>query len=344
MHRVLFFSDEEFHSRAERILQELGLAEDISLKIVTSEQYATPTPEDLVGCEAFISESAPITAQVAQDLHQAGITCCSVMSIGMNHVDLEACAQNGIIVTNCPGYCAEEVALHAVALMLDLMRNISVGYQSVLAGNWNPRVGIPTHRPNGQTLGLVFFGRIARKVAPIAQALGMKVLVWAPTKTEEELAAVGCKRADTLEELLVNADIVSLHCPLIPETENLMSAREFELMKPHALFINTARGGCVDEGALIDALDASIASNGEKGILACGLDTLHGETEGMLNRKLIEHPRCLITPHLAYNSEEAVDALVRMTIEATAQFLVERRIPDNAYNINELQQAGTLPL
>lgn len=228
--------------------------------------------------------------------------------------------------------------------MLDLMRNVTMGYKSVLTGNWDPHVGIPTHRPDGQTLGLVFFGRIAQHVAPLAQALGMKVLVWAPTKTEEELAAAGCRRADSLEELLTQSDVVSLHCPLIPETQNLMSAKEFELMKPNALLINTARGECVDEGALIDALDTSIATNGKKGILACGLDTICGESEHTFNRKLIEHPRCLVTPHLAYNSEEAVDALVRMTIEACAQFVVEHRIPDYAYNTNDLLKAGTLPL
>lgn len=344
MHRILFFADHEFHSRAEHILQGLNLGEEVSLKIITSKPYATPTPEDLEGCEAFISESAPITAQVAKDLNEAGIHCCSVMSIGMNHVDLAACAQNGIIVTNCPGYCAEEVALHTIALILDLMRNISVSYQSVLEGAWDPHVGIPTHRPDGQTLGLVFFGRIAKHVVPFAQALGMNVLVWAPTKSEEEITAAGCKRAETLEELLQQSDVVSLHCPLIPETENLIGAKEFELMKPNALFINTARGGCVDENALVDALDRSIASNGKEGILACGLDTLRGEEEDTLNRKLIEHPRSVVTPHLAYNSEEAVDALVRMTIEAAAQFMVEKRIPDNAYNIDDLKKAGTLPL
>ena len=344
MHQILFFSDKEFHERAEHMLEKLGLANEVSLKIVASKQYAAPTPEDLNGCEAFISESALITAEVAENLRQAGIRCCSVMSIGMNHVDVDACTKNGIIVTNCPGYCAEEVALHTVALMLDLMRNISMGYQSVLEGNWNPRVGIPTHRPAGQTLGLVFFGRIAQQVAPLAQALGMNVVVWAPTKSKEELAAAGCKQAETLEELLIQSDVVSLHCPLIPETKNLMGEKEFELMKPHALFINTARGECVDEDALLNALNTSIARNGEKGILACGLDTVCGESNHSFNRKLIEHPRSLVTPHLAYNSEEAVDALVRMTIEAAAQFVVEHRIPDNAYNAEDLIKAGTLPL
>ena len=101
MHQILFFSDKEFHERAEHMLEKLGLANEVSLKIVASKQYAAPTPEDLNGCEAFISESALITAEVAENLRQAGIRCCSVMSIGMNHVDVDACTQNGIIVTNC---------------------------------------------------------------------------------------------------------------------------------------------------------------------------------------------------------------------------------------------------
>lgn len=164
------------------------------------------------------------------------------MSIGINHVDVAGLAARGVAVSNCPGYCAEDVALHTVALMLGLMRQVTMSNRDVLTGNWNPRFGREMRRSARQTCGLAFFGNIARKVVPLVKALGMDVLVWAPTKSAEELAAAGCRKAESLDELLATSDVVSFHCPLVPMTERLIGARELALMKPTALLINTARG------------------------------------------------------------------------------------------------------
>lgn len=172
--------------------------------------------------------------------------------------------------------------------------------------------------------GLSFLAA-SRAVAPIAQALGMKVLVWAPTKSAEELAAAGCAKAQTLDELLGTSDIVSLHCPLIPETEKLIGKRELALMKPTAFLINTARGPIVDEDALVAALNEGIASGGTRGIGGAALDVLADETAP--NQALIAHPRCIVTPHCAYSTQEAYDTVRRMSLQAVVDKLVFNRKP-----------------
>ena len=211
--------------------------------------------------------------------------------------------------------------------MLDLMRQVTFLNRDVRDGIWNPMGGYIMHRTQGRTLGLVFFGSIARAVAPIAQALGMKVLVWAPTKSAEELAAAGCVKAQTLDELLGASDIVSLHCPLIPETERLIGERELALMKPTAFLINTARGPIVNENALVAALDEGIASGGTRGICGAALDVLADETEP--NQALIAHPRCIVTPHCAYSTQEAYDTVRRMSLQAVVDKLVFNRKPQH---------------
>ena len=170
-------------------------------------------------------------------------------------------------------------------------------------------------------MGLVFFGSIARAVAPLAQALGMRVLVWAPTKDAGTLAAAGCEKAETLDELLAASDVVSLHCPLIPQTRTLIGAHELGVMKPTAFLVNTARGPVIDEDALADALDVGT-------IRAAALDVLADEGP-LRNQRLIHHPRCVVTPHAAYVSREANEALIRMGLDATIELLIEGREPTN---------------
>ena len=330
-HRVLWYTLDGDLERARQILAERGCTNDIELVGMAHAPFETPTPEQLAGCEAVVGEFMPVIKDSVDTFAQAGVRLVASMSIGINHMDVDGLAKAGVLVSNCPGYCAQDVAAHAAALMLDLMRKVTFSNRDVLGGSWNPKGGYPVHRPAGQTLGLVFFGRIAREVAPVARALGMRVLVWAPTKGAGELADAGCEKAETLDELLAHSDVVSLHCPLIPETKHLIGARELALMKPGAFLVNTARGECVDEEALLQALDASLEAPSERGILAAGLDTLEHEATNR-NERLIRHPRCIVTPHSAYDSLEAADALRQMTLEAVCQLLVDGVRPTNCVN------------
>ena len=320
-HRVLYYTLDGDTAAAQALLEQMDMAGEIELVGCPHTVFAPPTAGQLAGCEGFIGEFAPVPAPVADAMAEAGVRVAASMSIGLNHMDIDALRARGIAVANCPGYCAEDVASHTVALMLDLMRKVTFTNREVMAGGWDPKGGgYEAYRTQGRTLGLVFFGRIAKAVAPVARALGMRVLVWAPTKTAEELAAAGCERTETLDELLAASDVVSLHCPLIPETEGLIGAHELALMKPTAYLINTARGPVVDEDALVAALDENVASGGSRGIRAAGLDVLASETEP--NRALIDHPRCLVTPHSAYDSAEANENLRRMTLESVCDVLV----------------------
>lgn len=325
-HRVLYYTLDGNTRRANEILSEHGAGGRIELVGLAHEPFRSPTRRELEGCEAVIGEFMPVIGEAVDAFADAGVRLVASMSIGLNHMDVERLASRGVLVSNCPGYCAKDVATHAVALMLDLMRKVTFANRDVLAGGWDPKVGYPVHRPDGQTLGLVFFGRIAREVAPIARALGMRVVVWAPTKSAEELAQAGCEKAETLDELLRQSDVVSLHCPLIEETRDLIGEHELEVMKPSAYLVNTARGECVDEAALLVALDESVASCGRHGIRAAALDTLAHEAWER-NERLIHHPRCVTTPHSAYDSLEAADALRQMSLQAVCKLLLEGRRP-----------------
>ncbi len=325
-HRILYYMVDGSTAKAQQILQEWNMDGQIELVGCPHEPLADPTPDQMTGCEGFIGEFGPVSAKTAKAMAHAGIRIVSSMSIGVNHVDVAALAQHGIITTNCPGYCSLDVAQHATGLMLDLMRKITFSNRDVLNGAWAPTGGYAAHRTQGQTIGLVFFGNIARAIASIAQTLGMNVIVWAPTKTREELAQAGCTKAETLDELLAASGVVSLHCPLIPQTEHLIGAHELKIMKPNSFLINTARGPVVDEAALLAALDENIASNGTRGIQAAALDVLADESAP--NRALIEHPRCIVTPHAAYCTEEANDTLRRMTLKAQVDYLVRDIMPE----------------
>ena len=312
-HRVLMYTLTGSTELADSYLRELGLAGELELRALRHESHATPTPAELEGCEAVVGEFMPVLGGAVRDFADAGVRLVASMSIGLNHVDVAGLAARGVRVANCPGYCAQDVALHAMALMLDLKRQVTCANRRVLAGGWEPKGGYAMTRTQGQVLGLVFFGAIARAVVPIARGLGMRVLVWAPTKSAPELAAAGCEKAETLDELLRASDVVSLHCPLIPLTEGLIGARELALMKPTAFLINTARGAVVDEGALADALERGV-------IQGAGIDVLTDELAD--NSRLIHAPNCVVTPHMAYASAEADEALVRMSLDNVCDLLV----------------------
>ena len=323
-HRVLWYTLDGDVSRADELLHDMGADGQVALVGCPHETFVSPTLGQMDGCEAVVGEFCPVRGKVVDESAEAGVRLHASMSIGLNHLDVEALTARHILVTNCPGYCAEDVATHAVALMLDLERKVTFSNRSVLAGGWDPKAGYALHRLSGQTLGLVFLGHIARAVVPMARGLGMRVVVWAPTKSEAQVTQAGAEKVDTLDELLAMSDVVSLHCPLIPQTQGLIGAHELDVMRPTAFLVNTARGELVDEEALADALESGA-------ILGAGLDTLAHEAHDR-NARLVGEPNCIVTPHAAYDSVEAADTLRRMALESICELLVEGRVPANAVN------------
>jgi D-3-phosphoglycerate dehydrogenase len=225
---------------------------------------------------------------------------CRVVSrtgIGVDNVDIDAATERGVHVTNVPDYCIPEVSDHTIALLLALERKVVAYDRRVKGGEWDVTAGRTMHRLDGQTLGLVGFGSIARAVCEKAGAFGMDVIAHDPyvESTDADAALVS-----DLSTLLSRADVVSVHTPLTPETEGMLDADSFERMKESAFLLNPSRGGIVDEAALADAIDA-----GE--IAGAGLDVLAEEPPESDNPLFdVDPDRVILTPHAAYNSAESV--------------------------------------
>lgn len=239
----------------------------------------------------------------------------AVAATGTDNIDLDAARERGIRVCNVPGYGTWSVAQFTIALMLELATR-ACGYQALVrAGAWQKSgmytlLALPGTELYGKTLGIVGYGRIGRAVAGIARAMGMKVLI---------SARKGRLRGRVpFDELLKRSDVVSLHCPLTPETKNLLDRRAFSLMKPTAFLVNTARGGLIDEAALIDALR-------EKRLRGAALDVLSREPPEENHPVIAALPgldNLIVTPHCAWTAREARQRLldeVADNIEAFAK-------------------------
>jgi D-3-phosphoglycerate dehydrogenase len=220
--------------------------------------------------------------------------------LGVDNIDLPAAREMGITVTYVPDYCVEEVSDHAMALLLALARKIPFSNQLVQSGRWEMPAVVPIRRLSGQTLGLVGFGNIPRKLAPKAKAFGLRVLAYDPYAPADALEAAGVEGVG-FDQLLAASDFVSIHAPLTPETRGLFDAATFAKMKRGALLINTARGPLVDEAALAGALDS-----GQVG--GAALDVLAAEPPPK-DHPLFGRDNVILCPHTAFYSIEALEEL-----------------------------------
>lgn len=259
--------------------------------------------------DALLNTYLPIDADFISQL-----TRCRHIArygIGVDNVDLEAAKAAGISVTNVPDYSVQEVAAHTLALLLSLLRKLPDGIETVRVGEWNLDRIRPVRRLSELTVGLVGYGRIARQVARGLLALDMRCVVFDPYLPEDARshADEAVSFVDSLDEVLSRVDALSLHCPLTPETRGLISEEQLDRLPSHAVLVNTSRGPLVDVDALIQAL--------EKGtIRGAGLDVLDQEPPGDYRR--LQVPGLLVTPHMAYYSEEALQESQR---KATTQVI-----------------------
>jgi glycerate dehydrogenase len=248
-----------------------------------------------------------------------------VSATGYNNVDIAAASERGIVVTNVPEYSTHEVAQAVFALLLELTNHTGHHAATVRDGKWSrsedfsywdyPLVGLA-----GLTLGIIGYGRIGQVVGRIGQAFGMKILAArrnAPPKTGND----GVRYVD-LETLLRESDVVSLHCPLTPESQGLVNSEFLAKMKPTAFLINTARGGLVDESSLADALN-------HDRIAGAGLDVLSIEPPPLGN-PLLTAKNCIITPHIAWAARTARLRLLQITAQNIRAWL--NGAPKNVVN------------
>jgi len=271
-----------------------ALADIVPLKAKKPEEFL-PEAES---CDALLNTYAgPITAEV-----MARMPKCKIIArygIGVDTIDLDAATQAGIIVTNNPTYCIEEVAEQTMALILSSARKIPFYDRMVRSGRWEVPTGKPIYRLVGRTLGLVGFGNIARQVAVRAAAFGLNVLYSDPFVKEERLEVPG--KSIDLDTLLRDSDFVSLHPPLTPQTRKMIGEDAFGKMKRTAVLINCARGPIVDTDALVRALDA-------KRIVGAALDTVDPEPLPDPH-PLRGRDNVIINPHVAWYSEQAMAGL-----------------------------------
>jgi D-3-phosphoglycerate dehydrogenase len=232
--------------------------------------------------------------------------------IGVDTVDVAAASTAGIMVTNVPDYCIDEVSDHTLALMLALARGVVRAMPATLAGMWDLETVRPLHRLRGQTLALIGFGRIGRAVAAKASPLGLRILAYDPYLPPDVIRAGGAEPAH-LPTALREADILSIHVPLTAVTRHLVDSAALEQMKSSAFLVNTARGALVDTVALTTAL--------KRGRLAgAALDVLESEPppDDLELRRL---PNVILTPHSAFYSEESLIESQTRAAEEVARVL-----------------------
>jgi glyoxylate reductase len=241
-------------------------------------------------------------------------------AVGIDNVDVAAATTRGIAVTNTPDVLTRATAELTFALVLAAARRLGEGERLVRSGAWrgwalDQLLGVELA---GKQLGVVGFGRIGQAVARRAHGFEMRVVYAGPREVPEAVAGVPARRVP-LDELFATSDVVSLHCPLTPETRRVVDARRLARMKPGAILVNTARGACVDEPALIEALEA-----GRLG--AAALDVYDREPE--IDPRLLACPRLTLAPHLGSATTEARTQMAQLCADAVIAVLSGRRPPN----------------
>lgn len=294
------------HLEVERkILAEIG-ADLVALQAHRDEELLEPVQD----ADALLVCFAPVTGRVVEAARKCRII--ARYGIGVDNVDVRTATARGIVVTNVPDYCVEEVSDHALALVLACARKVVWMDRRVRAGRWDARDAVPVRRLSSQVLGLVGFGKIPRLVARKAQAFGLRVLSFDPYVAPSAMRELGVEPVG-LRELLERSDYVSVHAPLTPQTEGLIDEAALRWMKPTAYLVNTARGRIVDEKALVRAL--------ERGWIAgAALDVLPTEPPPP-DDPLLRLDNVVLTPHVAFYSEESLQELQRKVAEEVVRVL-----------------------
>ena len=284
------------------------------------------TPPDQVaarcaGAEIVITNKALLPREVIAAL--PGLRFIAVTATGFNIVDVAAARERGIPVSNVPLYGTRAVAQFTIALLLELCHHVGAHADSVCAGDWVRSADWcysrhPLLELDGLTFGVVGWGRIGQATADIARAMGMKIIA-ASRSPRPPQAGV---EFVTMDEVFCRADVVSLHCPLTPETKGLVNAARLAAMKPSALLLNTSRGPLLDEAAVADALNSGR-------LAGAGLDVLSAEPPKADN-PLLAARNCLITPHQAWAARAARARLMETTVANVQAYLAGS--PQNVVN------------
>ncbi len=281
-----------------------------------------PQADAVLTCWAKVPEAALEAAPRCRIVSRYGI--------GLDNIPLAKATELGILVTNVPDFCAEEVSDHAMALLLATARQIVPQAGASRAGGWRRETGRVIPRLRGQTLGLIGYGNSARALRPKAAGFGLNVIACTPRLTPGPLAD-GVEAVNQLDDLLVQADYISIHAPLTDETRGLIDEAALRKMKPNCVLINTSRGAIIDEAALVRAL-------AEGWIAGAGLDVLVQEPPPA-DHPLRSLPNVILTPHAAFYSEASIAELQEKAARNVAAVLLGKR-PGHIVNPEVLGQAN----
>ena len=268
---------------------------EIGAEVILAESGTGEPIDRLVSqVDGILTDQYPITG----DLINAAERCKAIAryGVGFEKVDLDAATASGIVVTNVPAYCIDEVTDHAMALLLACARKIPTFDRGVKGGNWDRNIGPPMRRIRGKTLGIIGFGRIGRLIVSKAKAFGLEVIVFDEYISQTVVEGEGATQV-ALPELLARSDFITIHAPLTTETHGLLGEQEFQQMKSTAYVINSARGGIINTVALHRAL-------AEAWIAGAALDVLPEEPPNP-DEPLLELENIILTPHVAFLSEES---------------------------------------
>lgn len=267
---------------------------------------------------------APLTRRVIE----AAAKCRHIarLGIGLDNIDVQCASERGMLVTRVPDYCVEELAEHALALIMGLARNIGAYHQQTKSGRYDINEGATPVRIAGKTLGVIGFGRSGRRLAQMASALGMRVLVYSRRRIDPSGAGLAAEWRP-LDAVLEASDFVSIQCPLTEQTHHLIGERELRRMKRTAYLVNVARGPIVDCQALADALQRDE-------IAGAGLDVQEPEPPD-LDKPPYNDPRVIVTPHAAFLSPLSVEEL-RTRVATQVVDFYQGRAPEHMVNADVL--------
>ncbi len=276
-------------------------------------EYQCLEENDVIRCvkkaNVIINQYAPITRKVIDSLDD---TCYAIgqYGIGVDTIDVKAATEKGIVVINVPSYCEDEVAEHVLAMLMALARKILSYNNDVKHSIWDWKTQVPIYKLSNKTLGLIGFGKIAKKLVEKVKGFSFHIIAYDPYIDVSIMNKLGVRKV-SLERLLIDSDFISIHVLLVEETKNLLSDEEFLLMKREAIIINASRGPVIDQEALYRAL-----SSGK--IAAAGLDVLYNEppTDIHCGKKLFSLNNICLTPHVAWYSEEStIDLRTKLSMD-----------------------------
>jgi len=312
MHRVLYADHDYSDIDLERRLFADAGIELVDAQCKTEAEVAVAAS----GCAGILSQYAPVGESVVAALPQLGVV--SRIGVGYDNIDTAACARHGVWVANSPDYGIGEVATHALALALALIRNVVAYHRDIHAGHWHHLSAGTLQRPAELTLGIVGLGRIGKRMAHVSRNVFKRVLAFDPYLIDGDFPPY-VERVPDLDTLFAASDIASIHAPLSAETRGMIDAGVLQRMRPGSYLVNTARGAVVRIDHLLAALDGGI-------LAGAGLDVLPAEPIAA-GDPLLGHPKVILTPHAAFFSVQSEIDLRRKAARNIVTWLATGR-PD----------------